>query len=284
VTKKKKKKLWPLALLLVLALVVWIWWGNTHIQDTVITVKDHRLPESFAGYRIVQVSDLHNEEFGEKQATLLAKTREQAPDIIVVTGDLIDSNHTDIEKAMAFIDGAVDIAPVYYVTGNHEAWAARQYGRLKEEMGEAGVHVLENEAVEIEKGGEKIWLIGIQDPAFADAGADEEAIVDVEIANACAKDMEDAFTILLSHRPECIHTYAKHAVCLALTGHAHGGQVRIPGIGGLIAPDQGLFPKYTAGLYTQGQTQMVVSRGLGNSVLPVRIHNPPELVTIVLAR
>lgn len=265
-----KKKIIIMCLVLV-ALCLWIFWGNRAIQITEYKVKSSNIPEGFDGFTIVQISDLHNAEFGEGQEALLSKIEKCEPDMIAVTGDLIDSNHTDVDIAMEFIEGAVKLAPVYFVTGNHEAWAQAAYEELEERMEAAGVVMMDGQVCEIEKGGDCVFLQGVKD---ASSVIKENASV--------AEGAEYAFTILLAHRPELFDVYVEADVDLVLTGHAHGGQFRIPFIGGLIAPDQGLFPQYDEGMFVENNTHMIVSRGLGNSVFPFRVNNRPEIVVVRL--
>ena len=204
------------------------------------------------------------------------------PDIIVLTGDLIDSRKTDIGVAGSLAEKAVEIAPTYFVTGNHEA-RIDGYDELRNNLIAAGVTVLENEAVAIEKDGDEITLLGVNDPSFqTDYLIGDSASVVQSALDGLADD--EQYTILLSHRPELFETYADASVDLVFSGHAHGGQFRIPFLGGVIAPNQGFFPKYDAGLYTQGNTNMVVSRGLGNSLFPFRVNNRPELIIVELGK
>lgn len=146
-----------------------------------------------------------------------------------------------------------------------------------------GVVVLEDKAIPLENDGEKITLIGLSDPDFTirgDAFGEVPAMTSTKLRNLM--DAKNGYTILLSHRPELFETYVDCDVDLVLSGHAHGGQFRLPFIGGLIAPNQGLFPKYDAGLYTDNNTNMIVSRGLGNSIIPLRFNNRPEIVLVEL--
>ena len=264
-----------------IALGIWIAWGNTALELDTYTVASSRLPQSFDGYRIAQVSDLHNAEMGKGNERLLTMLREADPDMIAITGDLIDSRNTDIEIALQFLREAVKIAPCYYVTGNHEV-RVNEYGELKVGMEAAGIIVLEDAKAEINLEGETITLIGVNDPSyqtdylFGDSGT----VMNTKLEELQAEN--DGFTILLSHRPELFDTYAEHDVDLVLSGHAHGGQFRLPFVGGLVAPNQGLFPEYDAGIYTEGNTNMFVSRGVGNSILPFRINNRPEVILIEL--
>ena len=259
---------------LILALVIWLLWANTAIEVNEWTIESADIPEQFEGFRIAQVSDLHNAEFGRGNETLLKLLRESEPDIIVITGDLIDSRNTELEIALAFAEKAVQIAPCYYVSGNHESrisgWAALRQGLL-----DAGVTVLEDQCVTLERFGGTLTLVGLADPDFRGpfvAGLREMT------------GQQEGYTILLSHRPEYFELYAACGVDLVFSGHAHGGQVRLPFVGGLIAPGQGLFPEYDSGLYRQGDTVMLVSRGLGNSIVPLRVNDRPEILVAVLKR
>ena len=284
--KKEKRRKCLILLLAVIGIVLIIWtlWGNTALQVNEITVTSDRIPPAFSGFRIAQVSDLHNAEFGEGNAELLQMLSECGPDIIVITGDLVDSSRTDIDVALAFAGEAVKIAPTYYVTGNHEV-AISQYDLLEAGLETAGVIVLEDEAISLEYQGESIMLIGLSDPDATIKGdlfGEVPAMVSTKLRNLM--DGDSGYTVLLSHRPELFETYVSSGVDLVLSGHAHGGQFRLPFVGGLIAPNQGLFPKYDAGLYAGGDTNMVVSRGIGNSIIPIRFHNRPEIVVVELLR
>ena len=281
-TAKKKKFIFPAVVAIVLvALVIGIAWGNTALELNTYTISSSKLPQSFDGYRIAHVSDLHNTEMGKDNEKLLAMLRDAAPDMIAITGDLVDSRNTDIEVALQFVREAVKIAPCYYVTGNHEARIS-EYDELKEAMEAAGVTVLKDAQTEISLTGEFITLIGVNDPSYQTdyLFGDAKTVMNTKLEELHTE--QDRFTILLSHRPELFDTYADHSIDLVLSGHAHGGQFRLPFIGGLVAPNQGLFPEYDAGIYTEGNTNMLVSRGVGNSILPFRINNRPEVILIEL--
>ena len=265
---------------LILVLIVWTAWGNTALELNTYTISSRELPDAFDGYRIAQVSDLHNAEFGEGNQRLLNMLREAEPDMIAITGDLIDSRKTNVAIALAFAKEAVKIAPCYYVSGNHEARVS-EYQDLKTGLETAGVTVLDDAQVKIDASGESITVIGVNDPSFsADYLTGDAAVIDQKLTELAAEDA--GFTILLSHRPELFNTYVSHDMDLVLSGHVHGGQFRLPLIGGLVAPNQGLFPKYDAGVYSEGDTNMIVSRGIGNSILPFRFNNRPEVVLIEL--
>lgn len=282
---KRKRKRWIVlaALCALLAcLIPYLLWANAAL--TVSHVELDLLPGE-GSFTIAQVSDLHNAEFGGGNRELLAILEEAEPDLIAITGDLIDSRRTDPAPALAFLEGAVELALVCYVTGNHEFRAYDAYQDLKSQMEELGVIVLENESMVLEE--VPLRVIGLDDPSFgvrSDPSATPEQILQGALtALAPQAGEEDLRTVLLAHRPEYVELYAQHGADLVLSGHAHGGQVRLPGVGGLYAPGQGFLPAYTSGLYQIGETSLVVSRGLGNSLFPLRVNNRPEVVLVKLA-
>lgn len=278
---KKKKAARRLLAVSLFALLLWTIWGNTALMVNTITIADSRIPAAFSGFRIAQISDLHNAEFGKDNAKLFKRLSECEPDIIAVTGDLVDMNHTDLDVAITFAQKAIRIAPVYYVTGNHEAHLP-QYDALRDGLEAAGVILLDDKALQLEHGGDKITIAGLSDPDFRTR---YDMFEETSATGAAFKKQiheDQGYTILLSHRPELFESYVSCGADLVFSGHAHGGQFRLPFVGGLIAPNQGLFPKHDAGLYIDGDTQMVVSRGIGNSIIPVRFHNRPEIVLAVL--
>ena len=282
--KNWNKSQWIFTTVICLILIaIWIVWGNNQIKLTEYIITSSKVPDSFTCFEIAQVSDLHNTEFGEENTKLIELLSEVEPHIIVLTGDLIDSRHTDIEIALDFAGKAAQIAPVYYVSGNHEA-RVPVYEELNMGLTEAGVTVLENQKVQITRNGESITLMGIQDPSFRTdyLFGDAESISRQAISEL--QNVSDGFTVLLSHRPELFELYVDTGVDLVFSGHAHGGQFRLPFIGGLVAPNQGFLPKYDAGRFDEGNTTMIVSRGVGNSIIPFRINNPPELVVVELKR
>lgn len=214
---------------------------------------------------------MHNVKFGKNNQKLVDRIRECEPDMIVLTGDLVDSNHTNVDRAVQFVDEIVKICPVYYVTGNHEYWLdTSEYEKLMDGLVSAGVVILDNQVVEISRGDAKFRLVGLDDKSLAD-GTLEALLSD-----------EKELTVVLAHEPQYLARYAGTGVDLVLSGHAHGGQFRLPFVGGIVAPDQGFLPEYTAGEYYMNGTEMIVSRGLGNSVIPVRLFNYPEIVCVDL--
>ena len=271
-----------LRLLLVLALVLlagglFFYDQQNRIQTETITAASDRLPAGFDGYRIVQISDLHGKEFGDDNHILLEKTAELEPDLIAITGDVIDDpDQMGILEPLA--RGLAAIAPTFYVTGNHE-WAIREAATVKSLMEEYGVTVLSNEYLKLERGGDTIVLAGIDDPNGPyDQKTPEELSGEIHAA------LGDPYVLLLAHRNEYYQVYGRCGFDLTLCGHVHGGLIRLPFTDGLVDNTRRrFFPTHTAGLYPlDGGGTLMVSRGLGNGGISFRLFNRPHLPVIVL--
>lgn len=279
--KKRSKKRWFYILIGLAFIICFIYFQNNSIVTSEYTIGSTRLPQNFNGYKIVQLSDLHSKFFGKDQSALVKRVKKAKPDLIVFTGDLIDSERYYEKPSLILMEKLVQVAPVYFVTGNHE-WLSGEFDTLEQKLKNIGVEVMRNSAKEITVGADTIQLIGIDDPAGE--FNDQRSTTESNIAKALdGIEVKDTFQILLSHRPEMFSLYTKYEFDLVFSGHAHGGQFRIPFVGGLIAPDQGLFPKYTSGMYNSDNTTMIVNRGLGNSIIPVRLFNRPEVVVVTLS-
>lgn len=256
------------------AAAVWLHRENKSLQADQFVYRSPKVTGELEGYRLVQVSDLHNARFGKENCLLLALIEAQMPDCIVITGDLLDSYQVRPALACDFAQKAAAIAPTYFVTGNHEH--RLEQGALKTFLARLealGVTVLRNEAVTLGMGASSFRLLGVD---CQQGGTDT-------VQRLMADARPDQLQILLSHKPHYAENYARAGVDLVLSGHAHGGQFRLPAVGGLFAPGQGILPKYTAGMYRLGeQTTMLVSRGLGNSSFPLRVGNPPQLCVVTL--
>ena len=246
---------------------------NRRLRASHYVFQSPKVRGALEGYRIVQVSDLHNKVYGKGNCELLALIEAQLPDLIVITGDLMDSYHTNLPKAVEFARRAAKVAPTFFVTGNHEhrLEKSRLEGFLSD-LEDAGVTVLRNKALQMGMGADHFRLIGV------DCQQGKTNTLQSLMENR----PKDELNILLSHKPHYAAHYERAGVDLVLTGHAHGGQWRLPVVGGLYAPGQGVLPKYTAGMYRLDKSVMIVSRGLGNSSFPIRINNYPELVTVIL--
>lgn len=281
---KKRKKLFVSFIVLVI-LLAFAYVQNNWLEVSHYAYKSSEVPQEFVGFRVVQISDLHNATFGKDNERLLAKIQELEPDIVVLTGDLVDSNHTDIEVALAFAEKVAASYPTYYVTGNHENWL-EESDRLEllEGLERVGVVCLADEFVEIERGDSRITLIGLNDESLGGIKAKVTEETTGKTMLLTGSENTSELQILLAHEPQYIENYSKYNVDLVFSGHAHGGQVRIPFVGGVVAPGQGLFPKYTEGVHVKNDTTMIISRGLGNSIIPVRVFNRPEIVCVELGR
>ena len=239
-------------------------------------VASQKLPESFDGFKIVQLSDLHGAEFGEDGMELVEKVKELEPDIIALTGDFVtdEGDLAAVEKLAARL---VKLCPVYFVSGNHEFGSGLAV-KVRTILERAGVKYLSNEYLTISRGEDGILLGGVEDPlAYADMLSPDE------LAQKMNDAAPDAFKILLGHRNYWMTEYPELPVDLIFCGHAHGGLIRIPGVGGLIGTDRRLFPDFDAGDYNNGRYTLIVSRGLGNSVPIPRVFNRPEIVCVELS-
>lgn len=286
------------ATFLVLALLgAWLVWDNRRLDVTTYRVPLTSAAAPSTGsatdpagtVRIAQISDLHAADFGTFTDRLLDATRDAQPDLIALTGDMVDVRSRDLSGVLDLATDLTAIAPTYFVLGNHEADSP-----LREELlaglEDAGVTVLRNQAEITTVGGTALVVAGIDDPRVdrAEGRIASSAKSDVALAlhgleaGEAGVAVEDFPVILLAHRPELLDAYARTPADLVLSGHAHGGQVRLPLVGALFAPHQGWLPALTEGVHTRGGTTMVISRGLGNSIAGVRVNDPRELVLIDL--
>lgn len=239
-------------------------------------VKSQKLPESFDGFKIVQLSDLHGAEFGEDGMELVEKVKELEPDMIALTGDFV-TDEGDLAAVEKLVARLTELCPVYFVSGNHEFGSGLAV-KVRNILERAGVKYLSNEYLTISRGEDGILLGGVEDPlAYADMLSPDE------LAQKMNDAAPDAFKILLGHRNYWMTEYPELPVDLIFCGHAHGGLIRIPGVGGLIGTDRRLFPDFDAGQFNNGRYTLIVSRGLGNSVSIPRIFNRPEIVCVELS-
>ncbi len=268
--KKNKKKMILLCLLL-LMILLFIWYQNNHLVITTYVYKSNKVSSDANKFSIVQISDLHNACFGRNNKKLIDGIEGLAPDIVAITGDIVDSNHTNVSTAINFVDEVAKKYPVYYVTGNHEYWLNEtERKELFTGIEDAGAVILDNESISLNTDMGVMTLIGL----------DDNNLHDGTLRSMIEECKENELTVVLAHEPQYIDQYGNAGADLVLTGHAHGGQMILPFIGPLIAPDQGFLPKYTAGQFEKNNTTMYISRGLGNSVIPVRLFNYPEIVCV----
>jgi len=277
----KKKWFIPIG---ILALSSWfLYRENNQIDTTAVTVQSDKLPAAFNDYKILQIADLHGKSFGSRQKVLLKKVNKLQPDVILMTGDLIDSRRNGEEEALQLMKQLIPDYPVYFVTGNHEV---RLNLTILPKLERLGVTVLRNTYVPLERDGQFIELLGIDDPTTTrwSEGLQEPDGIRQSLDQAQSTADPRAFQLLMAHRPEYLPLYAERKVDLVLSGHAHGGQIRLPFTDGMYAPGQGFFPELTAGQHTMENTRLIISRGLGNSLFPFRIFNHPELIVVTLRR
>lgn len=280
--RKRRHPLRWLAGLAVLALGGWAWfqWQCWGLQVTHADAVLPGLPTEFDGYKIVHLSDLHGHEYGEDSEKLLGLVREQKPDLIVITGDLIDQG-SQLQMIPALAKGLATIAPTYYVTGNHE-WGlgTGTVKELKNLLSQCGATPLSNQYEILERDGARMVLAGVDDPnGYADQTTPEELYARIE------NNAPGLFTLLLAHRNDRFGQYAGVGYDFVMSGHGHGGIVRLPFAGGLVGTNRQFFPKWTSGIYTLGDSTLFVSRGLGNNTVPFqgfRIFNRPELAVVTL--
>ncbi len=275
----KKKWFIPIG---ILALSSWfLYRENNQIDTTAVTIQSEKLPAAFNDYTILQIADLHGKSFGSRQKVLLKKVNKLQPDVILMTGDLIDSRRNGEEEALLLMKQLTPGYPVYFVTGNHEV---RLNLTILPKLERLGVTVLRNTSVPLERDGQFIELLGIDDPTTTrwSEGLQEPDGIRKSLDQAQSTAEPRAFQLLMAHRPEYLPLYAERKVDLVLSGHAHGGQIRLPFTDGMYAPGQGFFPDLTAGQHTMENTRLIISRGLGNSLFPFRIFNHPELIVVTL--
>ena len=251
-------------------MVIYIYYENNILKVTKYFIKSKKY-NSNKPLKVFHLSDYHNSSSKTLNRMIISKVNEIKPDIIVITGDIVDSSRTNIETALKLIDNIKD-NKIYYVPGNHEA-RIKDYQHLLEELRKRNVTILNNKNAVYDG----INIYGINDPFFKSQDKLLQRSIIKDELNDFNIDTSE-FNILLSHRPEMIDEYSSKGYDLVFAGHAHGGQWRVPFIGGLYAPHQGVFPKFTAGIHKKGNTNMVISRGLGNSSFPIRLNNRPEMV------
>ncbi len=272
----KKKHYFRTILLLGLVLAVLTADSRWHLSTEEIQIWDERIPEAFDGFRIVQLSDLHLMQFGEGNDRLLEAVVRAKPDVIALTGDIVDRETGWEEEIRRLARNLVKIAPTYYVSGNHE-WASGAARPLFDLLREEGVTVLRNRGILLERGYGRLVLAGVDDK-----NGPWDMKTPAELAEAIHQEWPGLYTVLLAHRNTELAEYAAAGFDLVLCGHAHGGLIRLPFTDGLINTERQWLPSYTSGLYRMGEMQCVVSRGLGNSVPVPRLLNRPHIPVVIL--
>lgn len=273
--------------------------GERHLVTTELEVPVTDLDPRLQGLRIVQLSDLHGTEFGVDGGDLIDAVAAARPDLIALTGDILDRGTRELGPLLRLAGRLVAIAPCVAVSGNHEGGTPLG-APLLSGLADAGVRVLRDEITHIELRDTALRVAGMDDPRLqggppsrAFSPAVDRVLADRALRRtglprrggaASGAGPDSGPLILLAHRPELLDVYAERGIDVVLSGHAHGGQWRLPLIGGLYAPNQGLLPRLTAGVHRRGTTRMVISRGLKVRRLLPRLHNPPEVLVAVLTR
>lgn len=269
---------------IVLLFFIFVYLQNNNLRVHKVVWKSAKIPPSFHRYKILHLSDSHQKVFGRNNRGLLKEVERQCPDLIVITGDVVFGYRKNLGKAIETVKELTSYAPTYFVNGNHEfkmdEESRQELYRLLEKE---GIRVHNNRIARIRKKGEEVVLLGIDDPTCFEWKNRKEEYLEL-LSDLAGRTKKEEVNILLAHRPERFALYRDCGFDLVLSGHVHGGQIRLPRIGGLYSPEQGILPKYQRGLYREGDTSMVVSAGLGPSIFPFRINNYPEIVVVELQR
>lgn len=261
------------------------------LEVTKYVVENKKVPKEFDGYNIVQISDLHSKLFGENNKKLIQKIKSLNPDIVVVTGDLIDGENNNYNVALDFMKEISKLYRVYYIIGNHEQKSLikkykDEYKDYFNKLHQIDFVNLDNNKVEIVKGKSNINLYGLTVPYSCYKylfDNQETTSIDIDfLEEKLGKVDREQFNILLAHTPFYFDEYEKWGADLTLCGHVHGGIVRLPLVGGLLSPDRKFFPKYDLGEYIKNKSTMIVSKGLGGSKVLIRVNCKPEIVNIKL--
>lgn len=264
---------WLICLAVVAGSIVW---GNFSIDTDREEIALVRLSREFDGFRLIHISDLHGREFGAHNAALLQAVAEAKPDLICITGDLFDES-TGTAFLPPLLEGLVEIAPVYYVTGNHE-WQVETLRMTLRSMEDMGVTVLHNEYHLLRRGGSTLVVAGVDDPCGPLDQKSPTQLMD-EIHTDVGQNVP---VLMLDHRNDRLALWAELGADLVLSGHCHGGVVRLPLVGGVLGTHRELFPSWDAGLYRKAHTALFVSRGLGYSHVRFRLFNRPHLPLLIL--
>ena len=270
-----------LLLMLLIAIILIIYCENNFLEKTRYIYKSKKIPKSFDGFKIIQISDLHDKTFGRDNKNLIRIIDDENPDIIVVTGDIYYYYNGKIENSLNFLQNISKTYKVYLVTGNHE-YKDKNWETHRKIIEGFGIKIIDNMVDIIRNDYEDIYIYGLKDPAFYHKSL-RYSIFEEEL-DKMKKSMDDEkFGILLSHRPDKIDIYSRNKVHLVFSGHAHGGQIRLFGKG-ILSPAEGFFPKYTSGMHVKENTTVIISRGLGRTIFTFRLFNRPEVVVTILKR
>ncbi|HOM01840.1 MAG TPA: metallophosphoesterase [Acetivibrio sp.] len=285
----KRKNILIVVFLLVIIAALRIYFDNNFIEVSQYIITSDKIPPSFKGFKILQLSDLHSKSFGNKNNRLVKKITSENPDIIVMTGDMVNAKDNDFEVFINFAEQISRSFDVYYIVGNHEQdLDEHKKAILIDKLNEIGIRVLDNEKVAISRVAESINLYGLWFNLRYYRDLRNEYAKDVffgeEQIRTILGDLDTgSYNILLTHNPIYADTYSNWGADLTLSGHIHGGMIRIPFAGGLLSPEREFFPKFVAGEYQVNGKILIVNRGLGNGNFGIRVFNPPEISVITLS-
>lgn len=279
--KKFSIILGAIILVLFVTLVIWGIYCDNTIAITNYCVNNTK---NDAKLKFVVITDLHNKEYGEKNADLAELVKEQNPDFIAVCGDMVNRGDSDTTKMKDVLEKLSKIAPTYCCLGNHERDNAAKFGTdFKSETNSTGAVLLDNEYIKFTKNGKSVLIGGMSDYPYYEFYTPDDDVPSRALWEEFAEKAKNNFTILLHHQPEYIAEDAKKTdIDLIVCGHTHGGQIQLPFIGGVIAPNQGLFPKYDKGEFDLDGTKMIVCAGLSNTVFIPRINNQVEIGVVTI--
>lgn len=275
----KKRFRFNLILICLVLFAIQLYIDNNVIEITNYEIAFDNLPTEFDGVTILHVSDLHSKLFGMNSIQLIKKIHDINPDYIMITGDMVNASDTNFDVFLNFVSEICDKYEIYYIVGNHELDLSNEYySEIEKSLKDCGVTILNNEKCSLKRNGQFINLYGMWYNYKYYFGTK----FSIESMEKLLGKESDSFDILLTHNPKDFDTYSEWGADLTLTGHIHGGMVRLPFVGAVFAPERTLFPKYSEGIYTNDNAKMVVSRGLGRGLTGFRLFNRPELGVITL--
>lgn len=281
------------AVVIAALLVVYLWIENKNMVVTNYLLEQKKVPSNFHDMRFACITDLHYNQYGKGNARLLKAINDCKPDAILIAGDLVvTAKPQKVDVAYQFLSELTKKYPVYYAPGNHELKWGQAIGCSKEfyktfleNLKKLGVCYLDNESITIKKGSDTLIIRGLSLPLRFFAKGKQKVEINVkEMESLIGKTQGDSYEILLAHIPDYFETYVSYGADFILSGHVHGGIMKLPYFGGVISPRYELFPKYDSGIFKKGRTVMFLSRGLGTHTIPVRVFNRPELICVEIRK
>lgn len=270
-------------LVFLIIIIVMLFIDHRWVKTTYYEIESEKLPSSFDGYKILQLSDLHNENLTHQ---LLAKIDKENPDIVVMTGDMVSANHRDFTTFFKLAKQVSDKYKVYYIKGNHEGELRKKdYELFSDTLYTYGIENMDNEMLRLEKDGEHINLYGMwcNQRYYSRADSDEEYKITKDVMEKLlGTPNKNEYNVLLFHTPSFFEEYEKWGADLVLSGHMHGGLIKLPKYGGVFSPDRKMFPKYCYGRFDKNDTTMIISSGLSRGSTGFRLFNRPEIVVTTL--